>query len=167
MQGADLFALPDPPQRANEPSRLQVSQAVQDFSVMVRLQDKRSHRRRNVVLALLAVAVGLVVVPLLQQKARYDEGVDAARTAKKLAKLLAVAYAEGEDVQVLPLGSKAAPLPAAATAGQAAATAPEAAALPSDASAATSAATTYTGTTLSRRVFTQVRQDRAFRTRRR
>jgi hypothetical protein len=157
-----LFALPDPashPAQASGTAHpLQVSQAVQDFSVMVRLQHKQSHRRRNWLLALAAIAVVAAVIPLLGQKARYDEGIDAARQAKKLVALLSVAYADSEEVQVLAFAVGGAGTPAAA------------APLAAEASAVTPAparAERFSGTTLSQRVFSKVRQERALRLRRR
>jgi hypothetical protein len=137
--GMATFALPDPAERLEAgKKKLQMQQVIQDFSVMFRLETKKSGRKQQ----LAAAAVAAVVIGglwwALQAKVAADRHLDAAKDSKRLLAALVLQGGQSEQVAVL--------------------------ALPGDPTSprATDAGGTalWPGTTLSRQCFLRVRQTR-------
>lgn len=138
--GMATFALPDPAERLDgSKKRLQMQQVLQDFSVMFKLETRKSGRKQ----VMAAVAVALLVAAGLwvavRAKVQSDENHDAAKESKHLLAALVLQGGQGEAVAVLTL-------PGDPTSAQ-----------PTDASGAQ----VWPGTHVSRQCFLKVRQARA------
>jgi len=126
--GQMLFSLPDPVESTKK--RVQMQQVLQDFSVMFRLESKKSNRKQMVVMTLLGLLVVAGLGWLARAKLAYDDRVDAARDAKQALPAWVLQSVQAEDVAVLGLP------------GQPTGT------------------TTHHGTTLSRQLFMKARTER-------
>lgn len=138
--GMATFALPDPAERLEAgKKKLQMQQVIQDFSVMFRLETKKSGRKQQMAAA---AAAALVIGGLwwaLQAKVVADRHLDAAKDSKRLLAALVLQGGQAEQVAVLALPGD--PTSPRATDGGGTALWP--------------------GTTLSRQCFLRVRQARA------
>lgn len=135
--GFDKFALPDPADRDGR-KRVQMQQVLQDFSMMFRLETKKSDRQRVVLVSLVVLLAGAGLWWAITEKMAYDARLDAARDAKKALPAFVLQAAQPEDVAVL--------------------------AMPGDPSqTAEEARRSWHGTALSRQLFMKVRSDRSAR----
>ncbi len=138
--GMAAFALPDPAERLDgNKKRVQMQQVLQDFSVMFRLETRKSGRKQAIagIAAVALAAAGLWVA--LRAKVDSDRNHDAAKESKQLLAALVLQGGQGEEMAVLTL-------PGDPTSSQ-----------PSDASGAQ----IWPGTHVSRQCFLKVRQSRA------
>lgn len=138
--GMATFALPDPAERLEAgKKKLQMQQVIQDFSVMFRLETKKSGRKQQMAAAAVAAVVIGGLWWALQAKVVADRHLDAAKDSKRLVAALVLQGGQSEQVAVL--------------------------ALPGDPTSprATDAGGTalWPGTTLSRQCFLRVRQARS------
>lgn len=138
--GMATFALPDPAERLEAgKKKLQMQQVIQDFSVMFRLETKKTGRKQQMAAAAVAALVIGGLWWALQAKVAADRHMDAAKDSKRLLAALVLQGGQAEQVAVL--------------------------ALPGDPTSprATDAGGTalWPGTTLSRQCFLRVRQTRA------
>ncbi|MBI5608626.1 MAG: hypothetical protein HY902_07070 [Deltaproteobacteria bacterium] len=99
--GQMLFSLPDPAESTKK--RVQMQQVLQDFSVMFRLESKKSNRKQMVAMTLLGLLVAGGLWWRVRAKLAYDDRVDAARDAKLALPAWVLQSAQPEDVAVLGL----------------------------------------------------------------
>lgn len=138
--GMASFALPDPAERLDgSKKRLQMQQVLQDFSVMFKLETRKSGRKQVLAAVAAALLVGAGLWVAVRAKVQSDQNHDAAKESKHLLAALVLQGGQGETVAVLTL-------PGDPTSTQ-----------PTDASGAQ----IWPGTHLSRQCFLKVRQARA------
>lgn len=99
--GQMLFSLPDPAESSKK--RVQMQQVLQDFSVMFRLESKKSNRKQMIAMTLLGLLVAGGLWWLVRAKLAYDDRVDAARDAKQALPAWVLQSVQPEDVAVLGL----------------------------------------------------------------
>lgn len=138
--GMAAFALPDPAERLDgSKKRMQMQQVLQDFSVMFKLETRKSGRKQVIAAVAVALVVAVGLWAAVRSKLDSDRYHDAAKESKQLLAALVLQGGQSESVAVLML-------PGDPTSSQ-----------PTDASGAQ----LWPATHLSRQCFLKIRQARA------